>query len=100
MNIIHTVIDERDVLHIQGRIDTLTSPELESALQPLLEKEKIQITLDFQEVSYISSAGLRVIIKAAQKAKAVNGEVALTNLNKSVAQVLEITGFQSFFKIL
>ena len=100
MNITHTVTDNRDVLHPQGRIDTLTSPELESALQPLLDKEKIQITLDFQEVSYISSAGLRVIIKAAQKAKAVNGEVALTNLNKSVAQVLEITGFQSFFKIL
>ena len=99
MNITHTVIDDKDVLHPQGRIDTLTSPELESALKPLLDKEKIQITLDFQEVSYISSAGLRVIIKAAQKAKAVNGEVALTNLNESVAQVLEITGFQSFFNI-
>lgn len=99
MDITHTVKNDRDILLPKGRIDTLTSSELESALQPFLDRDKIQITLDFQEVSYISSAGLRVIIKAAQKAKTVNGEIALTNLNESVAQVLEITGFQSFFKI-
>ena len=99
MEIIHTVIDERDILHPKGRIDTLTSPELETALQPLLDKDKVQITLDFLDVSYISSAGLRIIVKAAQNAKAKSGEVALTNLNESVSQVLEITGFQSFFRI-
>ncbi len=99
MNIQQTISDERNILHPQGRIDTLTSPELESALQPLIAKDKIQITIDFKDVSYISSAGLRVIIKAAQKAKQVNGEIQLINLNESVAQVLEITGFQSFFNI-
>jgi|SRR5690554_1906508 len=99
MEITHTFTNGRDVVHPKGRIDTLTSPELEAALQPLLEKEQVQITLDFQDVSYISSAGLRILVKTAQNAKAKNGEVALTNLNESVAQVLEITGFQSFFKI-
>lgn len=99
MYIAHTIINGRNILHPQGRIDTLTSPELESALLPLLDKENMQITLDFQEVSYISSAGLRVIIKAAQNAKAKKGEIELINLNESVAQGLEITGFQSFFKI-
>ena len=99
MNIKHTILDERNVLHPQGRIDTLTSPDLESALNPFLLEENTQITIDFKEVSYISSSGLRVIIKAAQKAKSVNGEIELINLNDSVAQVLEITGFQSFFKI-
>lgn len=100
MDITHTVIDDRNILQPKGRIDTLTSPKLELALQPLLDKKEVQITLDFQDVSYISSAGLRVIIKAAQKAKATNGEIVLKNLNESVAQIIEITGFQSFFKIL
>lgn len=99
MEIKYTVVEGKDLLQPKGRIDTLTSPELEAALQPLLDKDIVQITLDFQDVSYISSAGLRILVKAAQNAKAKNGEVALTNLNESVAQVLEITGFQSFFKI-
>ena len=100
MEITHTFIDGTDILMPKGRIDTLTSPELETALQPLLDKDAVHITLDFKDVSYISSAGLRILVKTAQNAKAKNGEVALTNLNESVAQVLEITGFQSFFKIL
>ncbi len=99
MVISHTTQDEKDILTPQGRIDTLTSPELEAAIQPLLAKDTIQLTIDFQGVSYISSAGLRVIVKAAQTAKAKGGEVQLTHLNESVAQVLEITGFQSLFNI-
>lgn len=99
MVISHTTQDEKDILIPQGRIDTLTSPELEAAIQPLLSKEHVQLTIDFQDVSYISSAGLRVIVKAAQTAKAKGGEVGLTHLNESVAQVLEITGFQSLFNI-
>ncbi|HUH75086.1 MAG TPA: STAS domain-containing protein [Chitinophagales bacterium] len=99
MKITHTVIDERNLLKPHGRIDTLTSPELEGVLQPLLLQDKILITIDFKEVTYISSAGLRVLIKAAQKAKQGNTEVHLIHLNESVAQVLEITGFQSFFNI-
>lgn len=99
MVISHTTQDEKDILTPQGRIDTLTSPELEAAIQPLLAKENIQLTIDFQGVSYISSAGLRVIVKAAQTAKAKGGEVGLMHLNESVAQVLEITGFQSLFNI-
>ena len=85
------------VLHIEGRLDTITSPEFERAVHALPE-EITDLTLDMKEVTYVSSAGLRVLL-AAQKKMGKVGSMKLTGVCESVLEVLEMTGFADILKI-
>jgi len=76
---------------IDGSIDTLTAPDLEDFLTRYYGKVR-KITLDFLKVSYISSAGLRALLKA-DKAMGGNGNFSLKNINSDVKEVLTLTGF-------
>ncbi len=83
--------NEKAILNIIGRLDTQTAPELEKMLEELGEDCK-ELILDMTELEYISSAGLRVILKA-QKLMNSKGSMKLTGVNESVMEVFEITGF-------
>lgn len=89
--------DASAVLHISGRLDTITAPELESEVKALPEDVK-ELTLDMAEVSYISSAGLRVLL-GAQKKMSKLGSMKLTGVCETVMDVLEITGFADILTI-
>ena len=78
------------ILKISGRIDTQTAPELEKTMEDMEDCK--ELILDMAELEYISSAGLRVILKA-QKLMNTKGEMKLTGVNESVMEVFEITGF-------
>lgn len=78
------------ILKISGRLDTQTAPELEKTMEDMEDCK--ELTLDMAELEYISSAGLRVILKA-QKLMNTKGEMKLTGVNESVMEVFEITGF-------
>lgn len=80
----------------EGRLDTNTSKELEQALAPEIEKYDT-IVLDFSELQYLSSAGLRVLLSVQKKMK--GKEFRLTNVNSNVMEVFEITGFVDFLNI-
>lgn len=80
----------------EGRMDTNTSKELEEALAPELEKYNT-IVLDFSEIRYLSSAGLRVLLSMQKKMK--GKEFSITNVNSNVMEVFEITGFVDFLNI-
>lgn len=80
----------------EGRLDTNTSKELEQALAPEIEKYDA-IVLDFSELQYLSSAGLRVLLSVQKKMK--GKEFRLTNVNSNVMEVFEITGFVDFLNI-
>ena len=81
----------RVVMKIEGRIDTVTAPELENAINN--EGETLQfLVLDFEAVNYISSAGLRVLL-GAQKKMNVQGSMELINVSEDVMDILEMTGF-------
>lgn len=82
---------------IEGRLDTLTSPELEEKLEPELE-ETDKLVLDLCALEYISSAGLRVLLSAA-KAMDDHGEMVVTNVRPEVMDVFEVTGFTDFLNI-
>lgn len=97
INIYHREPDT--ILAPQGRIDTLSSPKFEEALTPLVTTQDFNLIIDFAGVDYISSAALRVLLIGAQKAKGLNGNLVLENLNESVKQVLDITGFTPLFNI-
>lgn len=85
-------------LHISGRLDTTTAPELEKAINALTG-DIGELTLDMAEVTYISSAGLRVLLGAQKKMNKL-GSMKLTGVCEAVMEVLEITGFADILTIV
>lgn len=85
------------VLGISGRLDTTTAPELEKEMENLLSEVK-ELVFDMSELEYISSAGLRVLLKA-QKIMNAQGSMKVTNINESIMEVFEITGFLDILTI-
>lgn len=80
-----------------GRLDTTTAPEFEKTLGEILEGVS-DLVLDMTNVEYVSSAGLRVILKV-QKVMFNQGKMKLIGVNESVMEVFEITGFSNILKI-
>ena len=97
LNINKTVENNTAAVSLEGRLDTVTAPELEKALMELIP-DLTELKLDFTDLDYISSAGLRVLL-AAQKAMNKQGSMTLTNVNEAVMEILEVTGFTDILTI-
>ena len=82
---------------LEGRLDTTTAPEFEEELKADLPETK-ELTLDFEKLEYISSAGLRVLLSA-QKAIAKHGEMKVIHVNDAIMEIFEITGFSDILTI-
>ena len=82
---------------LQGRLDTTTAPELEKELLSSLN-DAADLTLDFSELDYISSAGLRVLLSA-HKAMSCKGGMKVTHANEIVKEVFEVTGFADILAV-
>jgi anti-anti-sigma factor len=87
------------VFRIVGRLDALTSPNLESAVGFAISGGNPRIIFDMGEVSFISSAGIRVILMTAKQATAAKGGLAIFGLQSAVNEVFEISGLQKFIPI-
>lgn len=85
------------LVELEGRLDTGSAPQLEGVL-----KEKLQgvteLVMDFQDLAYISSAGLRVLLSAMKMMKK-QGSMVVRNVNETVMEVFEITGFADMLTI-
>lgn len=97
LNINRNIDNGKAVFSLEGRLDTITAPELEKALQESLEGVK-SLAFDFGKLDYISSAGLRVIL-AAQKIMNGKGDMKVCNLNETVKEIFEVTGFNDILTI-
>ncbi len=84
-------------ISLAGRLDTQTSPDLEKELDACLAGVE-ELVFDFADLEYISSAGLRVILKA-QKAMNARGSMKLIHVNENVMEVFDITGFVDILTI-
>lgn len=83
-----------------GRIDHQTAPELQKALDDLINGGHFKIVIDMANVSYISSAGLRVLLAARKAVKRWNrGDLRLSNLQPYVKDTMELVGFTRIFDI-
>jgi anti-anti-sigma factor len=80
-----------------GRVDSTTSVELERAIGGALEGGTRRLVVDFERVSYISSAGLRVLLVAAKRLGGGKGALALCAMNEAVRQVFDLAGFLPLF---
>lgn len=85
------------VLTLSGRLDTTTAPDLEAVVQKELDGVE-SLVIDFTDLEYISSAGLRVLL-AAQKIMNRQGNMVVRHVNATVREVFEITGFEDILTI-
>ena len=82
---------------LEGRLDTMTAPELEAELNKEMGSAD-SLVLDFSKLDYISSAGLRVLLSA-HKAMCTKGGMKVTHVNEIVQEVFEVTGFTDVLTI-
>ena len=87
----------RLVLAVSGRLDTMTAPELENVIKDNMDGVE-ELILDFKDLKYISSAGLRVVL-GARKAMGNKGSFAVRNLCSDVREIFDITGFSDIITI-
>ena len=97
MTIEKTIMNASASLKIIGRLDTSTAPELEATIDGCVSGIK-ELVLDCSELEYVSSAGLRVILKA-QKLMNAQGNMKLTHVNETIMEVFDITGFADILTI-
>ena len=97
MNITKTLEGATLTLAPEGRLDTTTSPQLETLLASVLDNVK-ELVFDFSKLDYLSSAGLRVLLSA-QKRMNQQGTMKLRHVNAAVKEVFDITGFTDFLTI-
>ena len=97
MTIEKTMTGAAATLKIVGRLDTTTAPELEAAIDGCAAGLN-ELVLDCSALEYVSSAGLRVILKA-QKLMNAKGNMKLTHVNETIMEVFDITGFADILTI-
>ncbi len=95
-------ISRGDVIKItlRGRMDAVSSPDFDRALDELMTQGQRQFLLDLANLEYISSAGLQSLLAAAKRLEQIEGVITLSNLNGAVLEVFQISGFDTLFPIL
>ena len=97
LNILKTIENTKASFALQGCLDTVTAPDLEKALKDSLDGIT-ELVLDFEQLEYISSAGLRVLLSA-QKIMNRQGSMKVTHVNETVMEIFEVTGFMDILTI-
>ena len=97
MTIEQNRIDNALTVALEGRLDTMTAPELEETLKTALEGVT-ELTFDLEKLDYISSAGLRVLLSA-QKTMNRQGSMKVQHVNEIISEVFEVTGFSDILTV-
>jgi anti-sigma B factor antagonist len=93
--------NERDgvaIVSIEGEIDSKTAPDAQGQLLPYVE-EHTTMVMDLSKLTFMSSAGLRMMLLLYRHATAKNGKVALVGLSEQIKDTMDATGFLSFFEL-
>ena len=85
-------------IKLEGRLDTITAPELESALEGSLT-DLTTLVFDMEKLEYISSAGLRVLLSSHKKMLASLGQMIVKNVSEEIMEIFEVTGFSDILTI-
>ena len=98
MTVTEAFVDDKLVLSVEGRIETNTAPEFQNAVLGAFQKSS-NVVIDFEEVAYISSAGLRGLLLGHKTAMSKGGSMVLNNVNDAVLEVFKMTGFINILTI-
>ena len=85
--------NDQKVVVIEGRVDTVTAPDLEMKVSPIWATPSITLVFDCEKLEYLSSSGLRIILSAHKQVTAKGGKFILRNLTREVRSVIDLTGF-------
>ena len=99
MDLQTTIENNAIVVTISGRLDAVTAPEYEKRIREIIDGGNNYFVVDFQQLDYISSAGLRALLMMAKLLKEKGGLVCFANVNGNVRSVFEMSGFASLFKM-
>lgn len=98
MNIEKNIDGKKLTVALTGRLDTTTAPELETELKQSLSGIK-ELVLDFAGLEYLSSAGLRILLSV-QKMMNRQGSMVVKNVNETIMEIFEVTGFVDVLTIV
>ena len=87
------------VVSVTGKLDAVSAGDYEKVVSQLIAEDKTRLVVDFANLSYISSAGLRVLLSTAKQLKPKGGAVVFANLQDNVREVFEMTGLLSLFRV-
>lgn len=99
MQIVEEKQDHIHVFKLSGRLDSKTSPDFETKIVQAIEGGSHFFVIDFENLEYLSSAGLRVLLKATKALKGTEGRLVLCSMADYIREVFEISGFDSFLPI-
>ena len=92
-------VEEISVLNLKGFLDAHTAPMFEEEIQKLLDEKRFKLVVNFEELSYISSAGLGVFMGFIEDIRENKGDIKLSNMTKKVFRVFELLGFPNLYEI-
>jgi anti-sigma B factor antagonist len=87
------------IVDLNGNLDTNTAPDTESHLNSLMQEGNTKILINLENLDYISSAGLRVFLATAKQLKGSSGELRLCNLNETVQEIFDMSGFSTILSV-
>ena len=91
-------LEEKTIVILTGSLDTAAAIEADQSLKPITEGEGKDILFECQELEYIASSGLRILLDVLKKTKAKGHKVILRNVNDDIKNVFKITGFINLFE--
>jgi anti-sigma B factor antagonist len=99
MNVSVKEMNRSDLIVVEGRVDSVTAPELGKALSTQIDRGKKNLVIDLSGVDYMSSAGLRELVTALKRVKPGGGDLRIAAPSERVREVLELAGLDSIFKV-
>ena len=95
------ILEQNDekVVVIEGRVDTVTVPELEMKVSPIWSTPGVTLVFDCEKLEYLSSSGLRIILSAHKQVTSKGGKFIMRNLTREVRSVIDLTGFSRILTI-
>ena len=91
-----------DVIKAKGRIDSYTAPQMEEALNKVMEKGRYNIVFDTSDITFVSSAGWWALIRVQKTCKGkplIPGEVVLAKLDPKIQESMDLVGISNYFKV-
>ncbi|MCX7798379.1 MAG: STAS domain-containing protein [Melioribacter sp.] len=86
------------IIDLRGYLDAHTAPELENIFNKLLEQKKFRVVVNFNDLNYISSAGLGVFMAYIEIMRQNNGDIKFTNLKENVYNIFDLLGFPLLYE--
>lgn len=99
MNVQVNKDDKGHILTLGGKLDAVTAPAFEQQVNSLLDTAPCSLIIDFAELDYISSAGLRALLATAKRIMIKGGQLCCANVTGTVKEVFDISGFNTILQI-